>query len=165
MTRHQTKPHAQLETEPALLTRDEFRAQVFVRTGGKCVFCERAAVDAHHILERKLFVATGGYFADNGAAVCAEHHWACETTQLSVEEVRAAAGIAKPVLPPGFDGSRSYDKWGNRILSGNWSGYRIAGPLINDAGARKALAIGGVLQLLLDDTSAAQALLEEESTS
>jgi hypothetical protein len=125
----------------ALLSREDFKIQVLARSRGKCVFCGAPAVDAHHILDRKLFV-DGGYRLSNGAAVCAEHHWRCETTELSVEAVIAACGLSAPYLPEGFDPARRYDKWGNEILQGDW---RLAGPLFNDDGARKALAKGGVL--------------------
>ena len=42
-----------------LLTRDEFRRQVFERDGNKCVFCDRPAKDAHHIIERRLWPDAG----------------------------------------------------------------------------------------------------------
>jgi hypothetical protein len=124
-----------------LLSREAFKTQVLARSQGRCVFCTAPAVDAHHILERKLF-ADGGYYLANGAAVCAAHHWDCETTVLSVEAVRVAACIAEPVVPPGFDPGTVYDKWGNRQRAdGTWA----PGPLMNDTGARRALAAGGKL--------------------
>jgi hypothetical protein len=127
------------------LSREEFGRQVLARSRGKCVFCSCPAVDAHHILERKLF-ADGGYYLANGAAVCDEHHWQCERTQLSVEAVRTAAGISEVVLPAGFDPQARYDKWGNRVWP---SGLRTWGPLQADTGARKALAQGGVRGLMM----------------
>lgn len=132
--------------KPLLLEREEFKRLVFARSGGRCVFCARPAMDAHHILERKLF-ADGGYYLDNGAAVCEDHHWDCETTRLSLEVVRAAAGITRAILPDGWprEGVR-WDKWGNRIWP---SGYRSAGPLIDDTGARRALVAGAKLHLLM----------------
>ena len=131
-----------------LLTREEFSRQVLGRSRGKCVFCSKPAVDAHHILERKLF-KDGGYYLANGAAVCEEHHWQCELTQLSVEQVRAAAGIEELVVPEGFDPRTPYDKWGNRLWP---SGLRSWGPLEGDTGARKALAQGGVMGLMMPAT-------------
>jgi hypothetical protein len=131
---------------PQLLTREEFKHQVLARRGGACVFCEKPAVDAHHILERKLF-GDGGYFIENGAAVCDAHHWDCERTVLAVEAVRAAAGLKGPaVLPAGFDLAGTYDKWGNRIWP---SGMRSWGPLETDTGARRALAQGGFLAVMM----------------
>jgi hypothetical protein len=128
-----------------LLSRDEFKRQVFVRSGGKCVFCTRPAVDAHHVLERKLFT-DGGYYPSNGASVCEMHHWDCETTRVSVEDVRKAAGITLPALPPGFDLNSFYDKWGNLVRP---DGLREPGPLFFDTGARKALAAGGKLGIFV----------------
>lgn len=128
-----------------LLDREQFKSAVFTRSGGRCVFCGEPAVDAHHILERKLF-GDGGYYLSNGAAVCEADHWACETTAHSVEAVRKAAGIELPQLAPGMSATATYDKWGNRIWP---SGLRSWGPLEHDTGARKALAAGGVLGLLM----------------
>lgn len=124
-----------------LLSREAFKHAVFERAHGRCVFCGQPAVDAHHILERKLW-PDGGYYLANGAAVCEAHHLDCETTRLSVEAVRQAAGIAVIWLPPGFLSEVIYDKWGNRQRSdGTWA----AGPLFEDVGARRALAQGGRL--------------------
>lgn len=131
--------------ELVLLSREQFKAEVFRRSAGRCIFCSAPAVDAHHILERKLF-ADGGYYLANGVAVCEAHHWQCETTVLTVEQVRTAAGICTAVLPAGFDSLAMYDKWGNRVWP---SGLRTWGPLEQDTGARKALAAGAVLGLLM----------------
>ena len=58
--------------EMSLLSRAEFRDSVFKRDKNKCVFCDKAAIDAHHIIERKLW-NDGGYYLNNGASVCEEH--------------------------------------------------------------------------------------------
>lgn len=62
-----------------LLTREEFKKQVFARTKGKCCVpgCTCDAVDAHHIMDRKLW-NDGGYYLSNGAALCEKHHWDAE---------------------------------------------------------------------------------------
>ena len=99
-----------------LLSREEFKKQVFARDKNTCVFCKKAAVDAHHILDRKLF-PDGGYYLDNGASVCEEHHWACEKCELTVEQVREACKIKIVVLPPGLEKNIVYDKWGKHILT------------------------------------------------
>jgi len=75
-----------------ILNRDEFREGVFKRDNYKCVICGLPAVDAHHIMERRLF-SNGGYFLDNGASLCEEHHLEAEMTILSTDEIRQAAGI------------------------------------------------------------------------
>ncbi|MNR71363.1 hypothetical protein D3C71_19780 [compost metagenome] len=134
-----------LPPEDALLSRADFKLFVFQRAGGKCIFCSRPAADAHHVLERKLF-PDGGYYSGNGAAVCDLHHWQCETTELSVERVREAAGISRPVLPPGFEADLQYDKWGNVLRA---DGLRQAGPLRDDDGMRRALTTGRVISLLV----------------
>lgn len=124
-----------------LLERSTARELTFERDGGKCVFCNKAAVDAHHILERRLW-PDGGYYLDNLASVCEEHHLACERTTISVEQVREACGITKPLVPPHLYHDTVYDKWGNPILP---NGQRIIGELFFDESVQKVLKEGGVL--------------------
>ena len=126
-----------------LLTRDKFREEVFTRDKFKCVFCDKPAVDAHHILERRLW-PDGGYYLENGASVCSEHHLACERTAISVEDVRHAAAITKIVVPEHFYDDHVYDKWGNPVLG---DGRRGKGELFFDTSVQKVLGEGGVLDL------------------
>ena len=128
-----------------LLSREQFVAKVFARSNGRCAFCAKKAVNAHHILERKLF-EDGGYYLANGIAVCEAHHWACETTRITVKEALFAIGQPKALLPKGWDPLADYDKWGNKLRS---DGLREAGPLFDDTGCRKALAAGGFLGLFV----------------
>ena len=127
-----------------LLTREAFREAVFARDASRCVFCSEPAVDAHHIIERRLW-PDGGYYLDNGASVCGTHHILCEETVLSVEDVREAAGIRKVLVPPHLYADTRMDKWGNPILE---DGRRLPGELFSDESVRKILALGGVLNLL-----------------
>lgn len=124
-----------------LLTRDEFRKAVFARDGGKCVICGEAAADAHHILERRLWT-DGGYYLENGASLCSQHHVEAEMTVLSCDEIRLAAGIKSIALPAHFDRSELYDKWGNVYLA---NGHRVRGELFWDESVQKILTEGGVL--------------------
>ena len=119
-----------------VLTRDQFR---------EGVFCDCPAKDAHHIIERRLF-DDGGYYLDNGASLCEEHHIKAEETTLSCEEIRAAAGITKIVLPDHFysDNEYTYDKWGNIILA---NGQRLKGELFFDESVQKILNQGGFLDI------------------
>lgn len=143
--------------EHKLLSRDDFRNGVIRRDGHACVFCKRTAeqtpegkLDAHHILERRLFTEPselGGYFLNNGATVCEEHHMGCEMTTISVEEVREACGIEKPVIPEYFYSDEIYDKWGNIVRP---NGQRLKGPLFYDESVQKVLGKGGVLGLFTD---------------
>lgn len=118
-----------------LLSREEFKSQVFARDHHTCVFCNLPAVDAHHIIDRALF-PDGGYYLDNGASVCESHHWECERTNISLEEVRAACGISVKVIPAGFDPNISYDKWLNIL---NLDGSRTKGPMFNRDNVQKIL--------------------------
>jgi hypothetical protein len=106
---------------PSLLTRDAFREGVFKRDNHRCVICGARALDAHHIIERRLF-ADGGYYLDNGASVCEEHHLLCEMTVLTVDQVREACGIRRIVVPQHLYPDQAYDKWGNPVLANNESG-------------------------------------------
>lgn len=124
-----------------LLTRDEFRRQVFERDGGRCVICAAPGVDAHHIIERRLF-DDGGYYLDNGATLCAACHVRAEMTVLTCTEIRRAAGIAPIVLPAHLYPDQEYDKWGNPLLP---NGRRLRGELFDDGSVQKILAAGGVL--------------------
>ena len=126
-----------------LLTREQFREGVFERDGHTCVFCDRPAVDAHHILERRLW-PDGGYYLNNGASVCEQHHMECEMTLISVEEVREACGIEKPIIPPHLYSDHVYDKWGNVVLP---NGQRLKGELFNDESVQKVLREGKVIDL------------------
>lgn len=129
-----------------LLTRDEFRNAVFERDGHKCVWCGTPAdadngirLDAHHIIERRLWT-DGGYYLDNGATLCDRTygcHMLAETTDLSVEDIREAAGITNLVLPEDMYPDHVYDKWGNVILE---NGQRTKGPLFYDESVQKVLS-------------------------
>lgn len=121
--------------------RDVFRREVLARDGSNCVVCKKRADTVHHILDRRLF-PDGGYDATNGVSLCEEHHWRAESTFLTCEILRAAAGINVVTLPPGFSPSFRYDKWGNIILE---DGTRKKGPLFDDPGHQKMLRWAGLL--------------------
>lgn len=133
-----------------LLTRDEFRESVFRRDGWRCVFCGRTAeetpegkLDAHHVIERRLW-PDGGYYLENGATVCEADHLKCETTEYSVEQVREAVGITRIHVPDQFYPEQPIDKWGNYVLE---DGRRTRGELFFDESVQKVLGKGGVLDL------------------
>lgn len=138
-----------VRNDEPLLTRDEFREGVFARDNHRCVFCGAPAVDAHHILERRLFSGEqlGGYFLSNGASVCEKHHLECEMTLISVEQVREACGITKWTIPDHLYDDHIYDKWGNVVLP---NGQRMMGELFLDESVQKILAKGGVLGLFTE---------------
>lgn len=121
-----------------LLTRDEFREAVFARDSHRCVWCDAPAVDAHHIVERRLW-PDSGYYLDNGASVCGPCHLRAESTEISCDELRERCGIQRVVLPPHLyaDAEQPYDKWGNPILP---NGQRLRGELFDDESVQKILA-------------------------
>lgn len=130
---------------PKLLTRDQFRESVFARDGHKCVVCGAPAVDAHHIIERRGFLGpdeAGGYFSDNGASLCEEHHIKAETTEIDAQEMRDLIGIKRIILPEHLYDDQAYDKWLNPILP---NGQRTRGELFHDESVQKILAKGGML--------------------
>lgn len=124
-----------------LLTREEFKRQVFLRDNHKCVCCPAPAVDAHHLIDRSLF-EDGGYYIDNGVSLCAEHHLQAEQTTLSCKMLRANAGITIIILPEHFDIDEEWDHWGNIILP---SGARLRGELFLQENVQKALKEGNML--------------------
>jgi hypothetical protein len=141
----------------ALLDRDTFRPAVFKRDGERCVVCGRGIsagvrLDAHHVMERRLFTAPhefGGYFLDNGATLCDDGtaqscHMKAEMTTLSCEDIRAAVGIKRVVLPEHLYPDTRWTKWGDPILP---NGKRMRGELFFDESVQRVLALGGVLPL------------------
>jgi hypothetical protein len=144
-----------MKHEPKLLSRDEFREGVFARDNFRCVFCQKTAaetpenkLDAHHLIERRLF-DNGGYFLENGITVCEDHHRECEMTTISVEEGREAANITKIVVPDQFYPEQPITKWGDYILEDN---KRTKGELFYDESVQKILAKGDVLKLYVPYT-------------
>jgi hypothetical protein len=123
------------------MERDSFREAVFARDGHLCARCKELAVDAHHLLERRLW-SDGGYHLDNGVSLCAACHLLAEQTLISVEELREMAGIKKIVLPDSLEWGNVYDKWGNIVLPNG----RIRGPLFYDESVQKVLRQGDVLR-------------------
>ena len=121
---------------PNLLTRDQFRNGVFHRDGNFCVICKQAGQDAHHIMERRLFI-DGGYFLDNGATLCGLCHVKAEQTILSCDEIRKAVGITNILLPDHLYPDQQYDKWANPILP---NGTRLRGELFEDISVQRVLA-------------------------
>ena len=111
-----------------------------------CVFCDQPAADEHHILERRLW-PDGGYYLDNGASVCGQHHLECEMTTISVEDVRIHCSITKPILPPHLYHDQEYDKWGNIVMP---NGQRLKGELFFDESVQKIMGRGNVLSLFTD---------------
>ena len=124
------------EVMDKLLTRDEFRDGVFARDGHRCVFCHARAVDAHHIIERKLW-PDGGYYLANGASVCGPCHLKAESTEISCDELRKLCRIDHVLLPPHFQPDEVVDKWGNPVLP---NGQRLRGELFDDESVQKILA-------------------------
>ncbi|HNC56652.1 MAG TPA: RNA ligase family protein, partial [Leptospiraceae bacterium] len=79
-----------------------------------------------------------GYYLDNGASVCDRCSSECEKTNFSVEEVLAACGIEKRILPEHLydDPATMYDRWGNIVLE---DGRRLRGELFHDESVQKIL--------------------------
>ena len=111
-----------------LLTRDQFRDRVLNRRTsyreGKAIprccvpDCAKEAVDAHHIIERALWKdpkEEGGYFMENGAALCEEHHILAERNIITPDALRRWCGIQSRCVPWGYD--YPIDKWGDSVLS------------------------------------------------
>lgn len=99
------------------LTRAEFRHAVFTRDRNRCVvpWCREPAQDAHHILERALWIDPSekeGYLLDNGVSLCGKHHLDAEACFFPPQACREWAGITNRVLPKALSDDQWYDKWG-----------------------------------------------------
>lgn len=134
-----------MSCRPGLLSREQFSNSVLFRDV-TCVAprCDLLAVDAHHVLNRNLWLSAdqvGGYFLSNGAGLCSDCHLMAEQTLIPCEVLYEGAGIER-VLPRGWDESLVYDTWGNVVVD-EWT--RRKGPLWGDDGCQRALRSGGVL--------------------
>jgi len=103
------------DTDP-LLTREEFKKQVFARTDGKCCVpgCNCKAVDAHHIMDRKLW-KDGGYYLTNGAALCEKHHLEAEHGTITPIQCIDYMGIHlhEVRVPDKLEGYLGTEKYGD----------------------------------------------------
>lgn len=117
--------------------RDYVRQQVFDRDSGLCVFCGNPGVDAHHILERRLW-DDGGYDVDNLVTVCEDCHMKCEVGLFTPGNCREAAGIENVVVPSHMYIDQVYDKWGNPQFNDAINVFGI-GPLFYDDSFQKLL--------------------------
>lgn len=77
-----------------LLSREDFKKFGFLSTGGMCCVpgCKECAVDAHHIMDRKLW-SNGGYYLSNCAPLCAAHHLDAEAGVFTPKQVTEFAAI------------------------------------------------------------------------
>jgi len=104
--------------------RNKFRESCLERDNGKCVvpWCDKEAVDVHHIIERSLW-SDGGYIKPNGASVCSHHHKHAEETYIPPQAFWFWIGIKDPKLPENYDDT-SIDKWGDQLESPPWKEHR-----------------------------------------
>lgn len=112
-----------IKTNDTLLTKEQFKNAVFSRDHNKCVFCQKEATTAYHIIDRKLFSDSACYI-NNGVSLCEEHLKKCETTEISLEEIWNKCSITNKIIPVCFDLKRSHDRYGNLILE---NGKRLPG--------------------------------------
>lgn len=77
-----------------LLSRENFKKIGFSLTNGMCCVpgCNECAVDAHHIMDRRLW-HDGGYYLSNCAPLCAKHHLEAERGVYTPYEVSQFAHI------------------------------------------------------------------------
>ncbi len=118
-----------------LLTREEFKEYVFKRDKYICIEpdCFKKAVDAHHIIERALWT-DGGYYLNNGASLCEEHHKQAELDIISPQVLRYWLNV-EPILPGILLPNEFHNKYGepytintkNDTRSFNVNDLRISG--------------------------------------
>ena len=132
---HRARHWDEAMTAPKLLSRDDFREAVFARDGQRCAVCAAPAVDAHHVIERKLWF-DGGYSFRMGLPSAA-------TVTSRPSRPRFVRRPPAALWHHGGDAARSseprriLDKWGNPILP---NGQRLRGELFDDEGVQKILA-------------------------
>lgn len=103
-----------------LLSRDDFRNMVLTRDKNTCIIpgCGKPAVDAHHIIERRLWQDEsefGGYFLSNGASLCEEHHVAAEKNFFPPQylwQILKVEPTKSKLKPKSFNPDIDYNKWG-----------------------------------------------------
>lgn len=136
------------------MTRDQFREAVFARDKYQCVSCGfpgpdpvpfrhistgavdgNSRLDAHHIMERRLW-PDGGYYLANGATLCGPCHLRAEQTLIRPQWLWATIGVS-PLLPPHLYTDQEYDKWGNPYIAID---RRMPGELFDDESVQKVLA-------------------------
>jgi len=112
-------------THPKLLTRDDFRNAVFKRDKRLCVVpnCNHNAKDAHHLIERKLW-PDEGYYIENGASLCENHHKLAERNKILPLQLREWCKIQTTILPPDLakkmqNGTEEFTKWGHMLPQPN----------------------------------------------
>lgn len=124
-------------TFPKQLTRNEFRDICLERDKHMCVVCgSKETLSVHHVVERKLWGISGGYYEENGATLCDECHFKAEQTLISCDDLRKACNIKRILLPDQFNEGEFIDKWGNYILP---SGNRLKGELFYEEQVQKIL--------------------------
>lgn len=126
-----------------LLTREKFVAQALARDKNSCVICKKEASEVHHIIERKLW-PDSGYYLNNAATLCGEHHLQAEQTILSCDEIRNKTNIVEILLPEHFDPEYKYDKWGNVIMP---NGTRLKGEMFYTEQVQKILSSVDLLNI------------------
>lgn len=112
------------------MSRAAFRKECVERDGGECLvpLCDEHVTadpegpgEVHHIIERKLW-ENGGYFPDNGACVCNEHHRMAEQNIIPPQAFYRWANIESPIYPDGLN--EDCDKWGEPLDTPPWQEHR-----------------------------------------
>lgn len=95
------------------MNREEAEAACFNRDGGCVVpWCDKEAQDAHHIIERKLW-DDGGYFLENLASVCHEHHKDAEENRIPPQAFWMWIGETPETVKVPHQVGNCVNKWGD----------------------------------------------------
>lgn len=124
-----------------LLSPTQFQEVILVRDKHCCVICQKPGARVAHLMDKALW-SDGGYYQENGATVCLEHDLAFKRTQISVEEVRQAAGISTILLPEHLSVDCQYDRYGNQLVAND---QRLRGDIFDRPDVQKHLGEGGFL--------------------
>ena len=122
---------------------ESFSETVLSRDGGRCVLCGASAELAHLLIDVSLWEA-GAFHPANGVALCQSCHFRAESTLVSPDELREAAGLRQVLLPAHFDPNLRWDRWGNVIVSRD---RRLPGEIFYREDVQRVLEDAGVLAL------------------
>jgi hypothetical protein len=118
-----------------VLREGAFHDKVMQRDSCRCVICGRSAEGVIHLLDSRLW-DDGSDQIGNGVTLCAHHCYAAIMTDITLEDLRIAAGITELSMPQQMYTSTRYDRWGNPLMP---EGRRARGDLFGEPDVQECL--------------------------
>lgn len=132
---------------------DELMLKVAERDAHQCAVCGASPARMQFILDPVVFdepvqgAPSPAQVMSNVILLCDQHAHQAETTELSVKDLRQAAGITAWTVPATFEHDQEYDRYGNPVLT---NGQRMKGPWLANERVRRVLEQGGMLSIFTD---------------